>query len=81
MIPPGRDAVVIAGFAEMTMLRSFVSLPAELDALTVKLNVPAVVGVPVIAPLDMFRFKPVGSVPLLISQVMGVVPVTVRVRL
>ena len=81
MMPPGRDIVVIAGFADMTMLRSFVSFPAELDALAVKLNVPAVVGVPVIAPLDVFRFKPVGSVPLLIAQVIGVVPVAVRVRL
>ena len=81
MIPPGRDVVVMAGFAEMTMLRSLVAFPALLVALTVKLKVPAAVGVPVIAPLDVFRFKPVGSVPLLIAQVMGVVPVAVRVRL
>ena len=81
MIPPGKEIVVIAGFAEITMLRSLVSFPALLDALAVKLNVPAVVGVPVIAPLDVFRFKPVGSEPLLIAQVIGVVPVAVRVRL
>ena len=72
---------MIAGFVDITMLRFLVEFPAELDALTVKLNVPAVVGVPVIAPLDVFRFKPVGSVPLLIAQVIGVVPVAVRVRL
>ncbi len=36
-------------------------------------NVPAVVGVPVIAPLDA-RFKPVGSDPCVTDQVYGVEP-------
>ena len=63
----------------MTMLRVFVPFPAEFVALTVKLNVPIVVGVPVIIPVVEFRFKPAGSVRLDISQVIGVVPVAASV--
>jgi len=59
----------------MTMLSAFVTFPAEFVALTVKFDVAAIVGVPVIAPVDAFKFKPVGSVPLTISHVIGVVPV------
>jgi hypothetical protein len=40
----------------------------------VKLNVPPDVGVPVIAPVDAFKFKPPGSAPLVIDQLYGVVP-------
>ena len=61
----------------MTMLNIFVAFPAEFVALTVKLNVPAVVGVPVIAPVVPFKFKPGGRLPLTISHVIGVVPVAV----
>ena len=78
MIPPGRDVVVIAGFAVlllMTILSALVAFPALLDALTVKLNVPAVVGVPVIAPVFPFKFKPAGRLPADIDQVIGAVPV------
>ena len=78
-VPSGRDAVVIVGGAVMTMLRAFVPFPAELVALTVKLNVPIVVGVPEISPVAAFRFKPSGSVRLEISQVIGVVPVAASV--
>ena len=42
-------------------------------ALTVKSNVPAVVGVPVIAPL-LDNVKPPGSAPALIDHVYGAVP-------
>ena len=73
--------MVIVGFAVMTILRSLVTFPTELAALTVKMNVPTVVGVPVIAPLALFKLKPAGSVPLFIVQVIGVAPVAVRVRL
>jgi hypothetical protein len=51
-----------------------VLLPAELVADTVKVNVPAVMGVPVIAPL-LKRSKPVGNVPLSRLHIMGVSPV------
>jgi len=67
--------VVIAGTAVTTILSALVVFPAELVALTVKLNVPITAGVPVIAPVVAFKLKPVGRLPLAIAQVIGVVPV------
>jgi len=61
----------------MTMLSALVTFPAEFVALIVKLDVPAVVGVPVIAPVVAFKFKPVGRLPSVIAQDIGVVPVAV----
>jgi hypothetical protein len=40
----------------------------------VKLAVPAVVGVPVIAPVELFSVSPAGSDPAVIPQVYGAVP-------
>ena len=80
-VPSGRDAVVIAGGAVMIMLRAFVPFPAEFVALTVKLNVPISVGMPVIAPVVSFKFRPAGSAPLDIDQVIGVVPVAANLWL
>ena len=71
--------MVIVGISVMTMLRFLMALPAELVAQTEKLDVPAVVGVPVIVPLAVFKFSPVGRLPLNIAHVIGVVPVAVRV--
>ena len=67
--------MLIVGAAVIVMLRSFIPVPAEFVALTVKLNVPIVIGVPVIVPDDAFRLKPAGSVPTEIDHVIGVVPV------
>ena len=39
-----------------------------------KLNVPACVGVPVIAPVEVFSDKPGGSEPLMIENVYGGTP-------
>ena len=61
----------------MTMINALVTFPAEFVALTVKLDVPAVVGVPVIAPVVAFKVKPVGNVPSVTAHVIGVVPVAV----
>ena len=74
-MPPGSDGAVIAGTAVITMLKAFVLFPAALVALTEKVNVPAAVGVPEITPVFSFKLSPVGSVPLDIDQVIGVVPV------
>jgi hypothetical protein len=63
------------------MLRDLVPFPAEFVALAVKVNVPIVVGVPEIIPLDVFKLKPVGSLPLETDQVIGVVPVASSVWL
>ena len=60
---------------------SFVSLPALFSALTVKLAVPAAVGVPLILPVVSFSVKLSGRVPPIMFHVMGVVPSAVRVWL
>jgi hypothetical protein len=58
-----------------------VSNPAEFVALTVKLNVPAVVDVPEIIPALPFKLTPVGRLPLVMDHVIGAAPVAVSVRL
>jgi len=80
-MPPGRDGVVIEGISVTTILRLRVAFPETFDALTVKLNVPVAVGIPVIAPLVSFKLRPVGNVPLSIDQVIGVEPVALSLWL
>ena len=65
----------------MTIFMSFEVFPAAFFALTEKLNVPIAVRIPVIAPVVSFKTKPVGSMPLSIDQVIGVVPVAVSLWL
>ena len=65
----------------MTMLSALVAFPALFDALTVKFDVPAAVGVPVIAPVASFKLKPAGRLPVVIVHVIGAVPVAARVWL
>jgi len=72
---------VIVGTAVTTMLRVLVPLPVAFVALTVKLNVPIAVGVPVMAPVVSFKLRPVGSVRLEIDQVIGFEPVAVSIWL
>ena len=79
-VPFGSVVVVIAGSATTVIESAFVTDPAEFSAFTVKLAVPAVVGVPVIVPF-VFRVSPAGSVPLETLHVMGVVPVAASVWL
>lgn len=50
-------------------------MPNELVAVIVKLKVPAVVGVPVIAPVDVLSVRPAGSAPTIKLNVIGAVPV------
>jgi hypothetical protein len=57
------------------MLNTFVPvLFATSVTCTVNDTVPAVVGVPEIAPVDATKLSPAGKVPELIDQVYGVVP-------
>ena len=85
-MPPGSvDVVIVGGVTAaglMTMLKVFVSLPPEFVALTVKLNVPALFGVPEIPPA-LFKFKPFGSgwLPLSSDHVIGAAPDALRVWL
>ena len=60
---------------------SFVSLPALFSTLTVKLAVPAAVGVPLILPVVSSSVRPSGRAPPIMFHVMGVVPSAVRVWL
>ena len=78
-MPSDRVAVVIAGTVAITILRALVAFPATFVALTVKLNVAAVVGVPDITPVFPFRLKPVGRLPADTDQVIGTVPVALSV--
>jgi hypothetical protein len=61
------------------MERRFVAVPALLVACAVNVPVPAVVGDPVIAPVEEFSDSPAGRLPLARVQVIGVVPVAVSV--
>ena len=62
----------------MTMLQFAVFVPAavpvESTTWAVKVNVPAAVGVPVMAPVEGFSVKPVGSEPLVMENVYGGTP-------
>jgi hypothetical protein len=77
-VPPGSDVVVTVGAccaAATAMLSAFVPvLFAASVTCTVNDAVPAVVGVPEIAPVDATRLNPAGNVPALTLQVNGVVP-------
>ena len=44
-------------------------------------NVPALLGVPEIKPLEVLSDKPVGSVPLTLDHVRGVVPLAAKFAL
>ena len=44
-------------------------LPCESTTLAEKLYVPAVLGAPVIAPVDEFSARPGGNVPLVMEKV------------
>ena len=45
------------------------------------MNVPVVVGVPEITPVFPFKLNPFGRLPLEIDQVIGVLPLALRVWL
>ena len=50
-------------------------------ACTTKLKLPVAVGVPLNTPLLALRVRPVGNAPLVMLQVIGVVPVAVKLWL
>jgi hypothetical protein len=77
--PFGRELVVIvivAGAIVSVRFAVFVCIgfPASCTWKVSAVPVAAAVGVPVIAPVDAFKLKPVGSVPLVIDQEKGFVP-------
>lgn len=88
--PIGRfDEVVVTltgALLLMVMLRFAVVVAAvgvsESVSVTVKLDVPRAVGVPVIAPVELLSVRPGGKLPVVTAQLYGVTPpVAVRVAL
>ena len=74
-MPPGSDVVVIERAALTVIESGCVAVRAPLSVTrTVKFEVPAVVGAPVIAPDDAFNDNPAGKVPVITSHVYGMVP-------
>ena len=68
------EAVVIDGAELIVNVNAFVgAAPAASVALTVKFDVPAVVGVPLSTPAALI-FKPAGRAPALTDHVNGAVP-------
>jgi len=74
-MPPGSDVVVIES-AALTAIESAPVAVREPLSVTrmVIFDVPAAVGVPVIAPDEAFNVNPGGNVPAAISHVYGIVP-------
>ena len=74
-VPPGRAVVVIFNTSPIEMESGRVVLAPTLSVTRiVKLTVPAAVGVPLMAPLLAFRFKPGGSAPAEMDQLVVPVP-------
>ena len=68
--PLGSEVVVMVSAAEIVIDRACVAVTFRLSATCiVKLDVPAVVGVPVIAPVDELSDSPSGKNPTDIVQV------------
>ena len=65
----------------MVMLKAWVAAGvAALLAVKLKPNVPAVIGLPVMAPVALLTVNPGGRVPVKL-QLMGAVPVAVGIKL
>jgi hypothetical protein len=74
-MPPGNDIVVIERAALIAIESGCVAIRDPLSVTRIVIaDVPAVVGVPVIAPVDAFNTRPAGNVPAARSHVYGVVP-------
>src|SRR5664279_6094010 len=74
---PGQVVTVVGAEEMEMMLKALLAicwgLPVSLTR-AVKVNVPALVGAPVIAPLTVLSDTPPGRDPLAIDQAYGVVP-------
>ena len=58
----------------MVIVNDREALPAKFPTVTVKVEVPALVGVPLITPAEL-RERPLGTLPLGIAQCRGAAPV------
>ena len=76
-VPDGNEVVVMlnATAGAMVMLRGAVAVDNwKSVTCTVKLEMPAPLGVPVIAPLFGSKCKPTGKLPAVTLQLYGVTP-------
>ncbi len=74
-VPSGSAVVVIVRPALIVIDNACVVLtPLASVSSTVKFEVPAVVGTPLITPVAESRLRPAGSVPSVIAQFNGAVP-------
>lgn len=77
-VPLGGITQTYGGLLEMVMVQVLVLVCAtpDVESVTsaVKLNVPGVVGVPVMAPVEGFNVRPAGSAPVTMEKVYGGVP-------
>lgn len=77
-VPSGREVVEMVNPGWMVMLRAFVVVcgigVVESLAITVKFEIPAVVGVPEMTPVLASIDRPGGRLPALIFQLTGSVP-------
>ena len=78
----GDDVVMEGGVAAAVTVRlnCLELLPDALVALTVNVETPAAVGVPLMVPVEEPRLSPAGSVPPVTAHVIGVVPAATRLR-
>jgi hypothetical protein len=75
------DVVVMPGGVFTVRVSDLELEPPALVALTVKVKMPAAVGVPLMMPLEDAKENPAGSAPLVTLHVIGAVPVAARVWL
>ncbi len=79
----GKPVIVIVGAAAITIVNvwnRFIAAVREVAfAEIVNLALPATMGVPLIMPVDAFRFNPAGNVPVDTCQLEAVKPGTVKV--
>lgn len=59
LFPPATAVMIVNVFGDAGAL----VLPVTLVALITKFEVPALVGVPVMAPVEVFKFTPAGNEP------------------
>src|SRR4030066_411229 len=74
-MPSGRAVVLMVTDEYMMTDSAFVATaPFASTTCTVKFDVPAVSGIPLITPLPLSKLKPDGSVPVMTDQAYGVLP-------
>ena len=77
-VPPGsvwKSSLAPVGAAVIMMVSSTPIWPQAFSTRSIKRNVPAVVGVPDISPVAVFRVRPDGNEPDVMLHVIGAVPV------